>query len=83
MSALFWGNELLFCTQVPLVSCAVIHCLNFSLGSGLAPQSHVLWVPAGAGAGGPLCSAQLLVRGPPSGSALHPTQHQLLAEGGQ
>lgn len=85
MSDLFLGNELLLCTEVPFISWHVcmIHCLNFSSGSGLAPQSHVLWVPAGASPGGPLCSAQLLVWGPPSSPALHPPQCELLAEGGQ
>lgn len=85
MSDLFLGNELLLCTEVPLVSgmCAMIHCVNLCSGSGLAQEGHLLWVPAGASAGGPLCPAQLPVRGPAPSSALHPPQRELPAEGGQ
>lgn len=77
-------SELLLCTAGSFSPpCSVVHCWNLSPGSGLASQSHVLRVLAGASLGRSLCFAQLLVRRPTSSSAVHPTKCELLVEGGQ
>lgn len=59
------------------------HCSASAAGPGLAPQSHVLRVPAGPCPGRALRAAQLPVRRPSPRPALHPAQRQLFAEGGQ
>ena len=59
---------------------AVLHFLS---GPRLASKSYLLWLPVSPGFGGALCTAQLPVWRPSEGPALHPTQPQLLAQGGQ
>ncbi|XP_034494736.1 GATOR complex protein DEPDC5 isoform X9 [Ailuropoda melanoleuca] len=53
------------------------------LGPRLASQSHFLRLFVGPRSGGSLCTAQLPVWRSASSPALHPTQHQLPAQGGQ